>query len=68
MLEHIAADEPDFLLEDRARYYPFSYDAEDMPDLARAVERRCPTRTVTLSAGSGSSSIRGGRQRPPRCS
>ncbi len=42
MLEHIAPDEPDFLLEDRARYYPFSYDAEDMPDLARAVERHYP--------------------------
>ncbi len=38
-LEHIAFDEPEFLLEDRARYYPFSYDAEEMPDLARAIER-----------------------------
>jgi transglutaminase-like putative cysteine protease len=41
-LEHIAPDEPDFLLEDRARYYPFSYDAEEMPDLARAIERHYP--------------------------
>ena len=41
-LEHIAPDEPDFLLEERARYYPFSYDAEDMPDLARAIERHYP--------------------------
>ena len=38
-LEHIALDEPEFLLEDRARYYPFSYDADEMPDLARAIER-----------------------------
>jgi transglutaminase-like putative cysteine protease len=41
-LEHIAFDEPEFLLEDRARYYPFSYDAEEMPDLARAIERHYP--------------------------
>ena len=41
-LEHIAADEPEFLLEDRARYYPFSYDADEMPDLARAIERHYP--------------------------
>ncbi len=41
-LEHIAPDEPDFLLEDRARYYPFSYDAEEMPDLARAIARHYP--------------------------
>ncbi|MBV8444015.1 MAG: transglutaminase family protein [Hyphomicrobiales bacterium] len=41
-LEHIAADEPEFLLEDRARYYPFSYDTEEMPDLVRAIERHYP--------------------------
>ena len=27
-LEHMAPDEPEFLLEDRARTYPFSYDAD----------------------------------------
>ncbi len=41
-LEHIASDEPEFLLEDRARTYPFSYDSEEMPDLARAIERHYP--------------------------
>ena len=41
-LEHIASDEPEFLLEDRARTYPFSYDLEEMPDLARAIERHYP--------------------------
>jgi transglutaminase-like putative cysteine protease len=41
-LEHIAPDEPNFLLEDRARYYPFSYDAEELPDLARVIERHYP--------------------------
>jgi len=38
-LEHIASDEPEVLLEDRARFYPFSYDSEEMPDLLRAIER-----------------------------
>ena len=38
-LEHTPFEEPEVLLEDRARYYPFSYDAEEMPDLARAIER-----------------------------
>ena len=41
-LEHIASDEPEFQLEDRARTYPFSYDADEMPDLARAIERHYP--------------------------
>ncbi len=41
-LEHIAADEPEFQLEERARNYPFSYDAEELPDLARAIERHYP--------------------------
>ena len=41
-LEHIALDEPEFLLEDRARFYPFSYAADEMPDLARAIERHHP--------------------------
>ncbi len=41
-LEHMAPDEPDFLLEDRARTYPFSYDADEMPDLARSIERHYP--------------------------
>ena len=41
-LEHIASDEPEFKLEERARSYPFSYDAEELPDLARAIERHYP--------------------------
>ncbi len=41
-LEHIASDEMEFQLEERARTYPFSYDADEMPDLARAIERHYP--------------------------
>src|SRR5271168_1455327 len=41
-LEHIPFEEPEFLLEERARYYPFSYDSEEMPDLARSIERHYP--------------------------
>jgi transglutaminase-like putative cysteine protease len=38
-LEHTPFVGPEVLLEDRARYYPFSYDGEEMPDLARSIER-----------------------------
>ncbi len=41
-LEHIPANEPEVLLEDRARFYPFAYDDEEMPDLARSIERHYP--------------------------
>ena len=41
-LEHIPDNEPEVLLEDRARYYPFAYDNEEMPDLARSIERHYP--------------------------
>lgn len=41
-LEHIASDDLEFQLEERARTYPFSYDADEMPDLARAIERHYP--------------------------
>ncbi len=41
-LEHIASDDLDFQIEERARTYPFSYDADEMPDLARAIERHYP--------------------------
>ena len=34
--------EPPLQLDDHAREYPFSYDAEDMPDLARCIERQMP--------------------------
>jgi len=34
--------EPPLQLDDHAREYPFSYDAEDMPDLARYIERQMP--------------------------
>jgi transglutaminase-like putative cysteine protease len=39
-LDHTPFKGPEFLLEERARFYPFSYSAEEMPDLARSVERR----------------------------
>src|SRR5271170_7101176 len=38
-LEHSPLTEPEVLLEDRARFYPFSYDADEMPDLSRSIER-----------------------------
>ena len=41
-VEHKHSDEPEVLLEERARNYPFSYDPEEMPDLARSIERHHP--------------------------
>jgi len=41
-LEHTPLDEPEAVLEDRARFYPFSYDREEMPDLARSIEQHYP--------------------------
>jgi transglutaminase-like putative cysteine protease len=38
-LDHTPFNGPEFLLEQRARFYPFSYSAEEMPDLARSAER-----------------------------
>ncbi len=41
-VEHKHSDEPDVLLDEKARFYPFSYDVEEMPDLARSIERHHP--------------------------
>jgi transglutaminase-like putative cysteine protease len=41
-VEHKHSGEPDVLLDERARLYPFSYDVEEMPDLARSIERHHP--------------------------
>jgi len=38
-LAHTPFEGPEVLLEDGARHYPFSYDGEEMPDLARSIER-----------------------------
>jgi transglutaminase-like putative cysteine protease len=38
-LEHLPLNEPEYLLEERARFYPFTYAAEETPDLSRAMER-----------------------------
>ena len=39
MREHIQFGEPETLLDERARFYPFAYDADEVPDLSRAMER-----------------------------
>jgi transglutaminase-like putative cysteine protease len=41
-VEHRLTSGPDVLLSEGARYYPFSYDVEEMPDLARSIERHHP--------------------------
>jgi transglutaminase-like putative cysteine protease len=41
-LEHTSMEEPEFQLEDRAQLYPFPYDPDEIPDLARLIERHYP--------------------------
>ena len=41
-LNHTPFEEPEALLEDRARLYPFSYDQDELPDLAQAMRRHHP--------------------------
>lgn len=41
-LEHFPLDAPEFTIEDHARTYPFSYSAEEIPDLGRTIERHYP--------------------------
>ncbi|MGQ4273254.1 transglutaminase family protein [Terrihabitans sp. B22-R8] len=38
-LEHLPQNVPDFRMESYARTYPFTYGAEEMPDLVRCIER-----------------------------
>jgi len=39
-LDHSASNALNFAMEDYARTYPFAYDAEEVPDLSRSVERQ----------------------------
>jgi transglutaminase-like putative cysteine protease len=41
-LDHTPHGGPDFALEERARTFPFAYGFEEMPDIARAIERQFP--------------------------
>jgi transglutaminase-like putative cysteine protease len=41
-LEHTASEEPEAVLEDGARLYPFTYDPDEMPDLSRSMQRHYP--------------------------
>lgn len=41
-LEHFESEEPDCPIDTYAESYPFSYSAEDIPDLHRSIERQYP--------------------------
>lgn len=41
-VDHKLHGGPDVLLEESAHFYPFAYDIEEMPDLARSIERHHP--------------------------
>ena len=40
VLDHTPSNAPDYSIEDYARGYPFTYGAEEMPDLVRSIERQ----------------------------
>ena len=40
VLDHTPSNVPDYSIEDYARSYPFTYGAEEMPDLVRLIERQ----------------------------
>ena len=40
VLDHTPLNTPDFSIEDHARHYPFTYGPDEMPDLARLIERQ----------------------------
>lgn len=42
VLEQFPVEPGDFPMEDFARHYPFSYDAGEVPDLGRTIERHYP--------------------------
>lgn len=42
MLDHFGQRNPDFAIEPYAQTYPFSYPADEIPDLGRSVERDYP--------------------------
>ena len=39
VIEHFGLENPEFVIEPYAQTYPFSYPAEEIPDLGRSVER-----------------------------
>jgi transglutaminase-like putative cysteine protease len=45
-IEHTESVSPEYRLETEARTYPFTYSSEERADLARGMERRCPTDDV----------------------
>ena len=40
VLDHTPSNVPDFVIEDYARTYPFTYGAEERPDISRLIERQ----------------------------
>jgi len=42
VIEHFPIDNPEFELAEYARHYPFGYSKEEIPDLARLIERHYP--------------------------
>ena len=60
-LDHRPQHALDFRLDERAQIYPLSYSSDEMPDLARSIERLYPIRTTSPTSGHGASCIGMGR-------
>jgi len=62
-LEHVSQPVLEFPIAEHARFYPFAYDQEDMPDLLRSIERQHLDRNNELSAWAASFTRTGGAVR-----
>lgn len=52
-VEHLPTDPADIAVEPYARQYPFTYSAEDMPDLLRSIERQYRDRRRVVDEWAG---------------
>ena len=68
LIDHYGLDEPEFQIEPYARTYPFTYPAEESPDLARSIDVAARSteevsanigqvRETSLSAGAAASQV-----------
>ena len=65
-LDHTPSHALNFRMEEYAETYPFTYNAEDMPDLLRSIERHAPDPRRDVTAGRAGSCA--GTARPIRAS
>ena len=67
-LDHSPSNALDFQIEEYAKRYPFTYGAEDMPDLLRRSSANISTLSTRSTVGRANSCGRMGGRRRPICS